>query len=129
MSHQCIADAFAPAIAEYRSQVLKATWGHLAPSKNMAYYGHITFAVGIFGSDDLNPTALECEFANRDGESLDSSPWFYDAIMELMQSLKCEAGGVYHFEGSFCNYEFKGKYRRLQLSVVSAGKSVRVQTL
>ncbi len=129
MSHQCIADAFAPAEAAYHAAVIKATWGHLAPSKNVTYYGRLTFAVGIFGSDDLNPTAIECDFKGRKGEELEASPWFHDAMTEFMQHLKCEAGGVYLFEGTFCNYNFKGKYRRLQLSVVGAGKAVQVQTL
>jgi hypothetical protein len=115
MSHQCLADAFAPAVAAYRAEVLKETWGHLAAAKNKKYHGTLTFACGIFGSDDLNPTAIACEFKTRKGETLESSPWFYDAMMEFMQEQETEAGGVYRFEGYFRNYEFHGTIRRLNL--------------
>jgi hypothetical protein len=108
-------EAFAPAMAEYHATVMTATWGHLAPSKNKTYSGHLTFAVGIFGSDNLNPIVLECEFKNRSGEELDSSPWFYDAMMDFMQSLETEAGAVYRFVGTFRNYKFKGTIQRLRL--------------
>ena len=115
MSHQCLADAFAPAEAAYRAEILKETWGHLAAVKNKKYHGSLTFASGIFGSDDLNPTAISCEFKTSKGEMLESSPWFYDAMMEFMQSLECEAGGVYRFEGYFRNYEFHGTVRKMNL--------------
>lgn len=104
-----MADVFAPVEARYRAQVLKATWGHLAPRRHKAYSGHVVFAVGCFGSDPLNPVALECEIG------LDSSPWFFDAMEDFMQSLKCEEGGVYRWDGVFKNYEFKGTVRRLNL--------------
>lgn len=110
MSAQTIADAFAPVTAQYRAEILKETWGHLAPRKNKAYPGHFVFAVGCFGSDDLNPTALTCEF-----NGLDDSPWFFDAIMDFMQSLEVDTGRVYRFDGSFRNYEFKGEVRQLEL--------------
>lgn len=102
-------DAFAEVEAHYRAQVLKETWGHLAPRKNKAYKGHITFALGCFGSDDLNPTVLSCEL------NIDSSPWFFDAMIEFLQSLGGEAGGVYRWDGTFKNYEFKGTVRRLKI--------------
>lgn len=54
---------------KYKAEVMAHTWGHLAPKKNKAYRGHIVFAIGCFGSDHLNPTALACEFSD-----LDSSP-------------------------------------------------------
>jgi hypothetical protein len=111
MSHQCLYDAFAPAEAIFAHRVRVATWGHLAPRKNKSYRGHIVFGVGCFGSDGLNPTALECEF----GE-LESSPWFYDAVTELMQPFTTEVGCVYRWEGAFRNYEFKGRLRKMALT-------------
>ncbi len=103
MSHQCLADAFAPAEAAFKSKVMAETWGHLAPRRNKRYNGRIVFAVGCFGSDPLNPTALECEF-----KDLDSSPWFYDSLMEFMQSFETEPGGIYLWKGTFRNYCFSG---------------------
>jgi hypothetical protein len=126
MSHQNLADAFAPAAAAYHTAVIKETWGHLAPQKNKTYRGQLTFALGIFGSDDLNPTALECAFKTRKGETLESSPWFFDAMMEFMQSLQdtTKAGGVYRFVGTFKNYQFNGAVQRLKLE----DSNVEVQT-
>lgn len=110
MSHVCLADAFALAEANYRAEVLKATWGHLAPKQNKVYRGYVVFAVGCFGSDHLNPTAIECELGNLEG-----SPWFFDALCEFLQSLETEAGGVYRWNGTFRNYEFTGTLQRLRL--------------
>lgn len=110
MSSQTIADAFAPAEARYRAEVMADTWGHLAPKKNRTYRGHVVFVIGLFGSDNLNPTVLECEFKTNKGEELDSSPWFYDALQDFLQSLEKseEVGGIFRFEGTFRNYEFNG---------------------
>jgi hypothetical protein len=110
MSHQCIADAFAPAEARYKSLVLANTWGHLAPRKNRTYKGYAIYALGCFGDDHLNPTALECEF-----KGLDSSPWFFDALMEFLGAQEGETGGVYRFDGTFRNYNFHGTIQQLQL--------------
>jgi len=104
MSHQCIADAFAPAQAKYKAQIMSQTWGHLAPKKNKTYKGRIVFAVGCFGDDPLNPTALFCEF-----DGLDSSPWFFDALADFIAEQESEAGCVYEFKGTFRNYVFKGR--------------------
>lgn len=110
MSHQCLADALVSWEARYAAEVAKDTWGHLAPRKNKTYRGHIVFAAGCFGSDDLNPTALRCEF-----KGLDSSPWFFDAMADFLASLEVEAGEVYCFEGTFRNYEFSGTVRPVAL--------------
>lgn len=115
MSSQTIADAFAPAEAAYRAQVMEDTWGHLAPHRNALYRGHITFALGCCGSDGLNPTVLECEFVNRKHGEIDGSPWFHDAMNDFLQSLGGNEGAVYRFDGAFRNYEFKGSVRQLQL--------------
>ena len=109
MSHQCLADAFAPAEARYKAAVMVDTWGHLAPKKNTTYRGHFVFAVGCFGSDHLNPTAIECEF-NDPEEELESSPWFYEALNDFMQEMDTEAGGVYRWEGTFRNYTFRASW-------------------
>lgn len=109
MSAQTMAAVFAPVEAHYRAQVQKATWGHLAPKKGKAYRGHIIFALGCFGSDRLNPTVLACEIG------LDSSPWFFEALMDFCRSIDGEEGGVYRWNGTFRNYEFKGTVARIPL--------------
>ena len=117
MSAQTIHDAFEPVMARYRSEQMKATWGHLAPKRNKKYRGFIVFAIGCFGSDHLNPTVLSCEL-----KDLDSSPWFYDALMDfLSDQQECDneksafkIGNVYRFDGFFRNYEFVGTMRRLK---------------
>lgn len=108
--------AFAPITAEYRARVAEDTWGHLAPRKNKTYRGHVLFAFGCFGSDPLNATVLECEIG------LDSSPWFFEALTEFLGTFGGDesAGAIFRWEGTFRNYEFKGKVRRAQISVASA---------
>ncbi len=119
MSHQCLADAFAPAEAKYREDVMRATWGHLAPEKHRSYHGFIVFAIGCYDSGELNPTPLSVEF-----KDLDDSPWFYDALHEMLgkyqigfrKRKRFKVGGVYRWDGQVCNYKFKGKFRRLEVA-------------
>lgn len=116
-----------------RQAALEDAWGHLAPKRNAIYRGHFVFAVGCCGSDDINPTLLDVVLVSRKCGELDSSPWFYDAITDLMSEWasdgrygspkqlpsdwpSVEAGGVYRWEGYFKNYKFVGSLRRLQLS-------------
>lgn len=109
MSAQTMAEAFAPIEARNREIIKQNTWGHLAPKKNKSYQGRVVYAVGCFGSDNLNPTVIYCEF-----KGLDSSPWFFDALMNLVQdvnpSLRKE-GFVYEWTGTFRNYVFRGAFR------------------
>ncbi len=87
--------------------VMEDTWGHLAPIKDKVYRGRIAFAVGCFDSGHLNPTPLLFELGD-----LDSSPWFYHAVHAFLSELPKQyrkEGCVYEWNGSFCNYEFKGK--------------------
>lgn len=109
MSAYSMDQAWAPITAHYRAEVFKATWGHLAPRKNKTYRGQVTFALGCYGSDELNPTVLECTI------EIDDSPWFFDAMIEFLESLKGEGGGVYRWDGTFKNYDFKGTVRRIPL--------------
>src|ERR1044072_4784542 len=101
-------DAFAPVEALYRAQVMEATWGHLAPRKNKAYKGNITFAIGCYGDDPLNPTILQAEF----GE-LPDSPWLFGALPWVCRAQDTEEAGVYRFDGTFKNYEFSGTVRKV----------------
>jgi len=108
MSAQTIHDAFCEVDARYKAAVMADTWGHLAPKKNKTYKGRIVYAVGCFGNDSLNPTALFCEFSG-----LDSSPWFFEAMADFISKQENEEGCVYEFVGTFRNYEFKGRIKTL----------------
>lgn len=111
-------DAFIPIETHYKAEIDAATWGHLAPKKNISYKGVIRFAVGIYGSDDLNPTVIQAELKGKKDE-LSSSPWFYNALNDMLSELACEdkveAGKVYEWVGTFRNYEFIGTIREMIL--------------
>lgn len=100
------AEAFAPMDAHYRSQVIAATWGHLAPQKRKAYQGWILFAIPEY--DSGNPCIIEAEF-----KGLGDSPWLYDAMWDFAS--KVEKVGVYRFDGTLQNYEFKGTVQRIEV--------------
>lgn len=99
-------DAFAPIEADYRMQVRQETWGHLAPVRDMVYQCRVVYAVGCFGSDDLNPTPIFSSFKDEAGEELSDSPWLYEEIVEFMSTLDNQPGFVYELSGVFKNYEF-----------------------
>lgn len=115
MSAQTQKEVYAPIEARHRAQVMKMTWGHLAPRKNKAYRGHIVFAVGCFGDDPLNPTMLSAEF-----KGLDDSPWFFDAMRDFTEAQKGDPGNVYRFDGTFRNYDFVGKITTVYSSAAEA---------
>lgn len=112
MSHQCIADAFAPATANYKAAVIRHVWGHLAANKNRAYRGFIIFANSAYDG----PVLLDSEF-----NGLDDSPWLYDAMLGFMSDwltgcvIREDFCRVFRFDGIVKNYEFKGTVTRLQL--------------
>lgn len=105
-----MADAFAPAEAHYKNQVMAATWGHLAPKKNKIYRGYIVWALGCCGSERLNPTPLYVEL-----QGLDASPWFHNCMIDFLHAHSTEDGAVFRFDGTFRNYKFSGTIRRLKL--------------
>lgn len=110
MSAQTMADAFAPAEARHHAEIIAHTWGHLAPKKNKVYCVQIVWALGAFDCGHLNPTVLQCEL-----KVLDSSPWFYDAMIDFLRNHSQESGAVFRFDGYFKNYQFIGKIIRLKL--------------
>jgi hypothetical protein len=81
---------------------------HLAPKKNRTYRGKVIWALGCFGSDNLNPMPLVCEF-----DGLCSSPWFYDALIDFLHEHSTEEGTLWRFDGIFRNYKMKGTIRQL----------------
>lgn len=99
-----MADAFAPAEAKYKAEVMAATWGHLAP-KPKKYEGTILFAHGEYG--DLVP--LRAAF-----HGLPDSPWFFDDMTDWIFEQKTEEGKIYLFVGSYTKFKngncrFSGK--------------------
>lgn len=106
-------DAFAPVETANRQTVLADTWGHLAPVRNKSYLGRLVFAFGVYDSGELNPTILVCEFGSDD-DVLDGGPWFYDAVHAFLgQYTPGEPGRIYEWTGTFRNYRFAGRRRRL----------------
>lgn len=92
------------------AQVYRETWGHLAPKRNKTYTIKAVWALGCFGSDSLNPTVISCEMPG-----LDSSPWFYNALLDFLRTQSKEEGAVLRFEGTFKNYRFDGVVERVGL--------------
>lgn len=119
MSHQNLADAFAPAEAHYKAQVMQETWGHLAPKKGKTYTGRIVYTMGVYDGGDINPTIIVCDFPG-----LPDSPWFYEHLGDFIDSISWEpardypkrqghgeVGCVYEWRDTLKNYDFKGSVR------------------
>jgi len=86
-------EAFAPAEAKYRSQVMHATWGHLAAEQGVRHPGSILFAHGEYG--DIVP--LRTDFP-----TVHDSPWFFDGLNDYIgrQVMKRnKPGTIYRFDG------------------------------
>lgn len=101
-----LSEVFAPIENKYKNEIMKATWGHLAPKKNKKYKGRVVYTAGCFGSDPHNGLVIFCDF-----DDLCSSPWFYDCLYEMVQNQDFEAGIVYQFDGYFKNYKFYGNIK------------------
>lgn len=100
---QSWAETFAPIESHNRQVVLANTWGHLAPKKNTTYKGQILFCKSEYDSGSI--TLIATKF-----NSLDSSPWFYDAVYDYLNSLETlEYGQVYKIDATFRNYRWWGK--------------------
>jgi len=90
-----MAEAFAPAEAKYRSQVLHATWGHLAATEGVKHPGTILFAHGEYG--DIVP--LRADFP-----TVNDSPWFFDAMSDYIDRQvmrRKNPGTIYRFSGYY----------------------------
>ena len=95
--------AFASVEAKYRADILEATWGHLAVTKNKTYRGTLIVAWGTYNSGHLNPTIVQ------DNMGIESSPWWYDAVHSFVGELKgdyCDTGFVVELRVTFRNYRF-----------------------
>lgn len=84
-----------------REIVAQCTFGHLAPVKNTAYKGRILFCKSEYCSGSLTVISTDA--------TIDSSPWFYDAMHEFLYSFKnLEEGSVYSIDFTFRNYRWWG---------------------
>jgi hypothetical protein len=111
-----LAEAFAPAEDLYRSQVMHATWGHLAPEERKPYRGWIVFTHGTHG--DL--TIVDW-YLKRGKTELPGSPWLFQQLNEFTanECMKRQSQGViYRWEGTYLMFKnggcrFSGKTRRV----------------
>lgn len=104
---QTWADTFAPIQSHYRDKVNQATFGHLAPEKNVSYKGKILFCHSGYG--DTGTALIDSEF-----ENLQDSPWLYDAINEFLGKWEgLEDGCVYKIDCTLRNYRFYGTPKKV----------------
>ena len=111
MPHE-IVDAFAD---RKRRDVLRETWGHLAPKPNRPYQGWMIFAHTAHG---------DCLPIDYDFQRLDSSPWLFEAIMDFINEHTDEEG-IYRWEGIFKmdrqgNCTWRGLVTRIKASELRA---------
>lgn len=114
---------------ENTESVLQSTWGHLSPKARETYTGFILFTHGCHG--DI--TAIDWEFRLPDGTELDSSPWFYTDLHDMIGELICDrkkplmCGGVWQWEGTFRRNKngtskWSGKTRPMRLTYRFPGR-------
>lgn len=100
---QTWADAIAPIQARDKENVMQATFGHLAPIKNISYKGVILFTKSAYCSGTIY--LIDSKFSE-----LSDSPWLYDFIHEqLYKFATLEEGAVYQLNCTFRNYRIYGK--------------------
>lgn len=104
-----MAETFATSEANYKAPGMADTWGHLAPSRDRKYQGRIVYSVDCF---NLNPTPIYCRF-----DDIDSSPLFYDSLVEMLSQYANVEGCVYEWLGYFLNYKWVGVRRVVFLAV------------
>ncbi|UBM12721.1 hypothetical protein [Cupriavidus metallidurans] len=108
-----LVEPFAAVEADYRSRVMHATWGHLAPEPRKQYAGEILFAHGCYG----DAAVIHCEF-----EELSDSPWFYEHLNDFVADKAFERprGALLRFTGTYMMFKngksrFSGKVRRVSV--------------
>lgn len=91
----------------HKEHVMTETWGHLAPERDKTYRGYIIFCISETG--DI--VTIRSNFRKLPG-----SPWFQTALDDFAYENAKEHGVVYRFDGTFRNYQFSGKIRRIKCS-------------
>jgi hypothetical protein len=105
-------DAFAPAEARYKAQVIGATWGHLRAKPRKRHRARIVFARAGYGGATVIITASV--------RGVSDSPWLYDHMMDFAHR-KARRRLVHVFEGHYYALKngggrFIGKVSRLATS-------------
>lgn len=95
---QSWAETFAPIEQKNFNTVQQATWGHLAPEKNITYRSKIIFCVSAHHSGTR--TIID--------DGMPNSPWMFDAIDGFINSFKGLTTGVYEVNATFRNFRFWG---------------------
>lgn len=124
-SGNSLADAFAPALAQYKMAVEWDTWGHLAPKTGETYEGYILFAHAW--NDDF--------IIDFDFKGLDGSPWLNDDMYEFIhsraeehqsQNIKKGLQGheIFNRNELIGVYRFDGKYRKFKNGTCSFSGSI-----
>lgn len=106
-----LADAFAPAEARYKAQVMYATWGHLYPQLGHRYHGKIIFGIAAYGGD--------CFILSADWGDLPDSPILFETMQSVFDKISIGERGLWEWEGELICYKnqktrlTKGKVRRI----------------
>ena len=102
---QTWAETFAPILSKYKHDVYETTWGHLTPLKNKKYNCKILFSSSSYGNAGLAliQTIL--------GTGLNDSPWLYNSMNGLIESLEIQGCGVFEWNGFFRNYTWHGEVK------------------
>lgn len=125
-----IADAFAPAMALQKAELMFATWGHLYPKGKSKQFGYVIFAVSGYSATDGQP--LEIEF-----KGLGDSPMLYQHVSDMTLGMACDSGnfgprmkpGIYRWSGEYRvlrNGEARFQKGKLHLLVPLDGKGGHV---
>lgn len=109
-----LADAFAPAEARYRAQVMFQTWGHLYPKLGFQYEGEITFAVAGYGGI--------CSIITANWGTLEDSPLLYEAMDQVFNKVDIDRRGVFKWTGKLFAYK-NGNLRLTKGKVITLIKA------
>lgn len=87
-----LAEAFAPAEARYRSQILAHTFGHLAPDARRVYRIRFAFTCADYGGS--------IEVIASDLGDLPDSPWLFEHLQDFAAD-RAKRGKVSVFDGTY----------------------------
>jgi len=73
-----LADAFAPAEARYKAQVMFDTFGHLYPQPGNKYQGRIVFVISAYGGN--------CCILHSEWQGLEDSPLLFETMSDVFDN-------------------------------------------
>lgn len=91
--------AFAPAEHRYKSAMLSAAWGHLAPVYRKKYDCEIVFCLGCY----REITVISSHVRHHKDGDLDGSPWYFQHEQSLVSECidMIDDAGIYVFKGTY----------------------------